>query len=228
MKITIFPKNELERKWAEDKKLFTPDAPEPPICLRCGKKLSGHLMVNALSRYADVMVCSACGGGEAMSDYSGHPLPLREWYTVQQSLVQPVQTEGGAVLTPTCSFKSIFDGPQKTMPLDSFPVPVSKVLYSRSDYNGYRWHRTWHPCHEKPLGDELCGEINDFSDSLMELPEFTNLDTLRTFCNRFAEPTSEPAEFNMYSETEHFYIWIRLIMRARDYNIYDHFYLKQL
>ena len=225
MKITIFPKNELERKWAEDKKLFIPDAPEPPLCLRCGKKLSGHLMVNALSRYADVMVCSACGGDEAMRDYSGHPLPLKEWYTVQQSLVQPVQTEGGAVLTPTCSFKKIFDGPQKVVPLSSFPVPANKVLYSRSDYNGYRWHRTWHSCHEGPLGDELCGEINDFSDSLMELPEFTNLDTLRTFCKQFAEPTSEPTEFNMYSETEHFYIWIRLITRVRDYNIYVNFYL---
>ena len=227
MKITIFPKNELERKWAEDKKLFTPDAPEPPICLRCGKKLSGHLMVNALSRYADVMVCSACGGDEAMRDYSGHPLPLREWYAVQQPFVQPVQPEGGAVLTPTCSFKSIFEGPQKTMPLNSFPVPASKVLHSRSDYNGYRWHRTWHPCHEKPLGDELCGEINDFSDSLMELPEFANLDTLRTFCKQFAEPTSEPTEYNMYSTTEHFNIWLLLITRNKDYNIYVHFYLKE-
>ena len=61
----------------------------------------------------------------------------------------------------------------------------------------------------------------------MELPEFANLDTLRTFCKQFAEPTSEPTEYNMYSTTEHFNIWLLLITRNKDYNIYVHFYLKE-
>lgn len=76
------------------------------------------------------------------------------------------------------------------------------------------------------MGDELCGEINDFSDSLMELPEFLNLETLQAFCKQYARATSEPTEFNMYSETDHFYIWLRMIMRRRDYNLYVSFYLK--
>lgn len=43
---------------------------------------------------------------------------------------------------------------------------------------------------------------------------------------RYAQPTSEPTEFNLYSETAHFYIWLRLITRHRDYNAYVHYYLK--
>lgn len=226
MKITIFPKDELERKWSEEKKLYTPDALEPPVCLRCGKKLNGDLMTNALSRYTDVMLCRVCGSDEAMRDFCADVLPLREWYAVQQGVVQPTQPDGGAVLTPFCSFYDIFSGPKKTVPLSSFPVPASKVLHSRSDYNGYKWWTTWHSCHEEPLGDVLCGEINDFSDSLMELPEFADLDTLQAFCKRYADPTSEPTEFNMYSETTHFNIWLRLITRNGDYNIYVNFYKK--
>ena len=58
MMITIYPKHELEAKWEEDKKLFCPAAEHPPLCLHCGRKLDGHLMENALSRYANVMVCA--------------------------------------------------------------------------------------------------------------------------------------------------------------------------
>ena len=227
MKITIYPKAELEEKWAEDKKLYAPDAVEPPICLRCGKKLSGHLMTNALSRYANVMVCTSCGHDEGMRDFCADVLPLREWYAVRQGLLQSIQPDNGTVLTPICSFMNIFTGPQKTEPLNCLPVPVSKVLHSRSDYNGRKWWRTWHPCHDEPLGDELCGEINDFSDSLMELPEFTNLDTFRAFCRQYAEATSDSTEYNMYSVTPHFNIWLRLITRSGDYNMYVHFYKKE-
>ena len=46
------------------------------------------------------------------------------------------------------------------------------------------------------------------------------------FCRWYAQPTSEPTEFNLYSETAHFCIWLRLITRHRDYNVYVHYYLK--
>jgi hypothetical protein len=173
------------------------------------------------------MICSKCGTDEAMRDYGGDPLPLTEWYAVKQGLVQPDQPEGCAVLRQECVFQRVFDGPKKTTPLSNWPVPESKVLHCRADYDGHKWWRTWHPCHDAPLGDDLCAEINDFSDSLMKLPEFENLDTLRFFCKENAAPTSERTEFNLYSETEHFYIWLRMITRERDYNLYVSFYMKR-
>lgn len=48
---------------------------------------------------------------------------------------------------------------------------------------------------------------------------------MKRFC-RYAQPTNGTTEFNLYSETEHLYIWIRLITRFRDYNVYVHYYDK--
>ena len=55
------------------------------------------------------------------------------------------------------------------------------------------------------------------------MPEFKTLDTMYKLC-RCAQPTSSSSEFNLYSETEHFFIWLRLITRFRDYNLYVHYY----
>ena len=54
MKIHIYPKSMLETVWQQDKLLFTPEAEQPPLCLRCGQPLDHRLVINALSRYAAV------------------------------------------------------------------------------------------------------------------------------------------------------------------------------
>lgn len=49
-------------------------------CPRCGKmQMNDDPIRNALSRYADVMVCDSCGTDEAMRDYFGTPISLKEW-----------------------------------------------------------------------------------------------------------------------------------------------------
>ena len=85
MKIKLYPKDLLEAAWRQDKKLYADgDAAEPPQCLRCGAPLAAHLMVNALSRYADVQICEACGMDEALRDAAHAPLPLTEWDAVKR------------------------------------------------------------------------------------------------------------------------------------------------
>ena len=76
MKIHIYPKSMLETVWQQDKLLFTPEAEQPPLCLRCGQPLDHRLVINALSRYADVHICEACGMDEALRDANRCPLPL--------------------------------------------------------------------------------------------------------------------------------------------------------
>lgn len=50
------------------------------VCPRCGKKaMNPNTVMNALSRYADVMICDACGTDEALRDYVGLIVPLEEW-----------------------------------------------------------------------------------------------------------------------------------------------------
>ena len=39
MKIRIYPKSLLETVWQQDKLLFTPEAEQPSLCLRCGQTL---------------------------------------------------------------------------------------------------------------------------------------------------------------------------------------------
>lgn len=224
--IGIYPKEELLRTWAEDRMFFAPDAAQPPTCLRCGKTLRSCLAENALSRALDVHVCPACGMDEALGDASGKPLPVREWWAIRNNRLAAIPGVHEPLLVPTCSFQQIFSGPQKKFPLSSTDHPVSEVAYSRSDYDGRRWWTTWFKCSGDGVGKALAEEIDAFQSAVLELPEFQNLRGMQRMCRLYAESTSEPTEFNLYSQTEHFYLWLRLITRERDYNLYVHYYEK--
>lgn len=50
------------------------------LCPRCGRlTIKDRLTTNALSRYADVYICDACGTDEAVRELKGDTLPLRDW-----------------------------------------------------------------------------------------------------------------------------------------------------
>ena len=80
------------------------------------------------------------------------------------------------------------------------------------------------PCPDKKASPEQAAELDAFMDTLLTMPEFQTLWHLRRMCRLYAEPTKENTEFNLYSETGHFYVWLRLITREKDYNLYIHFY----
>lgn len=227
MNISIFPKNLIEQLWQEDKKRLAPDSETAPVCLRCGKPLNRRPALNALSRHADVYVCHECGTDEALRDAIGEPLPLRNWHVVVSERIGLFSVKSPA-LVPVCAFEHVFTGPKKLFPLNSVEHPVSEVAYSRSDYNGRRWWRTWFHSGEEKVNPPLSAEIDQFSNTLMELPEFKSLASMRQMCHSCAQPTSSPTDFNLFSETDHFYIWLQLITREHDYNLYVHFYLKSL
>ena len=225
MKAKIYPKCSLEQLWQEDKKLFAANTETPPACLRCGKPLNRHPALNAKSRQADVYVCSECGSDEALRDAIGEPLSLLEWHAVTSRQVEMLPQDT-PVLTHICSFGSIFEGSKKLFPLSSVERPINEVAYSRSDYDGRNWWRTWFINARNMIGPPLAKEIDLFSNSLMELPEFKSLNTMGRMCRSCAQATSSPTDFYLYSETEYFYIWLQLVTRERDYNLYVHFYLK--
>ena len=127
-------------------------------------------------------------------------------------------------LKTSCTFEEIFQHTD-TPPMQLTGQPVSEMAYSRSDYDGYQWWTTWHDGAGKKPVPELVKEIDEFQNALFKLPAFKTLDTMRRFC-RYAQATSEATEFNLYSETDHLYIWIRMVTRSRDYNVYVHYYDK--
>ena len=45
-KVRLYPQLELLNTWAIDRTRFSPDATEPPLCLRCGRPLNPVLSRN--------------------------------------------------------------------------------------------------------------------------------------------------------------------------------------
>lgn len=224
MKISIYPKDLLESAWKKDKRLLTCDADNPPCCLRCGQPLERQLTANSPSRYLNVYVCHSCGADEAVRNYQKNPLPLSEWHAITSGRLLYRKQNKHPLLIPSCSFSEIFKNTAKDLEKPS-SSSANETVYSRSDYDGYKWWTTWNDCNKEKPAPALIQEINQFHNALFSMKEFQSLDTMRRIC-RFAECTNDSTEYNLYSETEHFYIWIRMITRFRDYNLYVHYYLK--
>ena len=224
MKIILYPRDLLEAQWKKDLAAFNDSSSSPPKCLRCGKELAPDLYHNKLSRYLQISICGDCGDDEAIRCYNGNPLPFEQWDAVKNGTIKLDMGPDTAVLRPACDFKHVFER-TKTMPHSSAGRPESLVAYSRSDYNGCRWYTTWFDGPAGRPGKELALEIDDFQNALFDLPEMENLYTMERL-RYFAEPMDDKTEYNLYSETEYFHIWIRLIYRQRDYNLYVNYYLK--
>ena len=227
--IRIYPKRELSLAWSEmAENAKHPKAESGLFCLRCGAPMRITVAENALSRFVDVYICSQCGTDEAMRDAAGNVLPLREWYGVKHNKITDGRKDGEAVLVPTCSFGHVFTGPKKAIPHHSIERPASELVYSRSDYHASKWWTRWIPCQQEKAPSDLIEEVDSFHSALFNLPEFRSLSHMRAMCWPCAVMTTESdcTEFYLYSETEHFYIRLQLIIRAGDYNVYVHYYLK--
>lgn len=58
-------------------------------CPRCGAEPDGYEhQQQALSRYADIQICNACGIEEALGDFCGAAKPLSDWAIVKAGWVE--------------------------------------------------------------------------------------------------------------------------------------------
>lgn len=207
----------LGKKWQDDRKSL--ETGEECYCLRCGNVLDKELTNNAMSRHADIYVCDGCGMDEAVRDWNGNPLPFWKWDGYPQNVEETFSNS--LVLTPVCSFKNAMVRRDVVT-----GAPYSEIAYSRSDYDGYQWWTKWFLKGDK-VGSPLSEEIDGFMNSLFKMSEFQSLKSMRN-ARVNAEPTSEATEWNLYSETYGFYIWIRMITREKDYNLYVHYLGKDM
>lgn len=224
--IELFPKPDLEREWKNHKEHFDSGNPEYQTCMRCGKPMRPRLAENALSRALDVYVCPECGTDEALHAALDDVLPMSEWYSVKHHFFGEADHQYAARLLPSCSFSQVFHAAKKKLPFSDLEYPAPFVAYSRSDYDGCQWWTNWFGRPEDKPEKDLALEIDLFQDKLMARSEFKTLRSMSRMCKLYAQRTSDPTEFTLYSETENFYIWLRLITRERDYNLYVHYYLK--
>lgn len=223
MRVKGYYKTLLEKMWQEDEKKYTFEASEPLRCLRCGGYLDRHLQYNSLSRYAQVYICPDCGMNEAILDMLGKPLLLSRWYAVQKKLKNiNIQKKGVAFLKAECNFPEIFTKDRQSV----LERPSQEVAYCRADYDGSRWWRKWFYAQERPVPSALELEMGKFVNGLFEMPELHSLKSMKRILCSQAQPVSE-TEFNLYSETEHFWIWMRTQTMPYDYNLWIHFYEKE-
>ena len=111
---------------------------------------------------------------EALRDAAHAPLPLAEWDAVKRGRL-PAPAKGRVCyLKTSCTFEEAFQHTD-TPPMQPTGRPVSEVVYSRSDYDGYQWWTTWHDGPGKTTSPELVKEIDEFQNALFKLPAFKTL-----------------------------------------------------
>ena len=103
-KVRLYPQHELLNTWAIDRTRFSPDATEPPLCLRCGRPLNPVLSRNGHSRYIDVRICDTCGTDEAFSDALGFPKRFILWDAVENQRLKVPSDDDAWVLKSDCPF----------------------------------------------------------------------------------------------------------------------------
>ena len=95
------------------------DAGEKMLCPRCGRnELRVPLAHNALSRYADLYICSECGMTEAGLAMMNNPLPITQWAVFRDT-------------APQLNFKAL-----------SMQEAVVRILSSQME-DLLRLHKTW-------------------------------------------------------------------------------------
>lgn len=107
-KVRLYPQLELLNTWAIDRTRFSPDATEPPLCLRCGRPLNPVLSRNGHSRYIDVRICDTCGTDEAFSDALGFPKRFFLWDAVENQRLKIPSDDDAWLLKSACPFYQIY------------------------------------------------------------------------------------------------------------------------
>ena len=195
-------------------------------CLRCGNTLAEKLAYNSLSRYADVYVCSDCGLDEAIKEFlpdNGHPLNFKEWnifksLTKTEAAYLEVPKEK-YLLSAECGFGEVFKAKKTGM-----KQTVLEAAYSRSYFCDDCWDTRWF-LNSPMLNDELSYELEAFMIALLAMPEFSNLNSVKRAVAA-AELSSNPSEFNLYTETYNFHIWIRMNIKSDNGGLHVHYYKK--
>lgn len=125
-------------------------------------------------------------------------------------------------LKTECPFPGVFEDTERAE--GSFvDAPRRKIGHIRADHDGYRWWNTVWPCHQELVTQRNAAEIDRVYNALTADDGLANLDALIHFCRSHPEACADPEfcqEYNFYLEGTLCNFWIRLITRARDYNMY--------
>ncbi len=90
--------------------------------------------------------------------------------------------------------------------------------YIRGDHDGYRWWSTIFSNDRALENEERVQELDFLYRAFIR--QIKGLTALAAFCKKYAEPTTDPTEYNAYCITQNGVYWFRFILRRGDYNVY--------
>ena len=102
-----------------------------------------------------------------------------------------------------------------------------KICHNRLYHDGYGWNNRWFEGGEPVTDPKTIGDMDAMRD-FMRAKLKNGLPDIRKIVARYQLQSVGDGEYNLFSETPRLYIWIRLINRRGDYNMYLHFYEKEM
>lgn len=114
----------------------------------------------------------------------------------------------------------------KTIPENFVCDDKKRIAHNRLDHDGYRWWNTWFPGIGPNGNEEMKKEMEEVSNFMVSLFPKGIPDMERMVQEGKCERLSDD-EHNLYIVGEYTDIWIRLILRRGDYNMYIKFFQKQ-
>ena len=101
-----------------------------------------------------------------------------------------------------------------------------KLCHNRLYHDGYRWNNRWFEGEERVTDPKIIKDMDDLSD-FMRARLKNGLPDIWKIAARYQLQSVGDEEYNLFSETPRLFIWIRLINRRGDYNMYLNFYEKK-
>ena len=102
-----------------------------------------------------------------------------------------------------------------------------RIAHNRFDHDGYHWWNTWIPGIGTEGNKEMEKELDEVSDYMRRLFPKGVSDMRKFVQNDGAERLSDD-EYNLYIVGDYTNVWIRLILRKGDYNMYIKFFKKTI
>lgn len=105
--------------------------------------------------------------------------------------------------------------------------PEKEIAYNRLDHNGYRWYNTWFPKNGTD-NNKIISEMEKVSDYMTESALKNGIKDIYKLAEKCNAQNLSYDEYNLFYKGKHTDVWIRMIPRRGDYNLYIHFYEKEM
>ena len=104
--------------------------------------------------------------------------------------------------------------------------PEKKIAYNRLYHDGYRWYNTWFPKNGTD-NNKIISEMEKISDYMTESALKNGIKDIYKLAEECNAQSLFYDEYDLFYKGKYTNVWIRMINRRGNYNMYIHFYEKE-